>query len=95
MPYKVEAVAREWIESQNLQLGLGGREFSRDYRVGKAGSLMRAVAEGLVRGVAAAAQRHDRAPGQLERCSLRVHDFEIAFDSDGAVVLYGDFGRHL
>ena len=58
----------------------------------KADLLMGPVAEGFVGGVAAAAQADGGAPGEAEGLALRVEDFEIAFDADGAVAVDGDFG---
>ena len=60
--------------------------------VGEADSLMGAIAEGLIRGVAAAAERELRAAGQAEGLAVGVEDFEIAFDAERAVVPCGDLG---
>src|SRR5438105_746079 len=58
----------------------------------KADFFVRAVAEGFVRRVAAAAQRHGGLPCQPKGFSLRIQDFKIAFDANGSIVSDGDPG---
>ncbi len=56
---------------------------------------MRSVAERLILGVPAAAQRDRSAPAQPEFLALGVHNHEIAFDADRAVRVDCDFScRH-
>jgi len=56
---------------------------------------MRAVAKGLVCGVPAAAEPDGRPSGQAKGLSLRIKDLEIAFHTDGAVVIDSNFrDRH-
>ena len=55
---------------------------------------MGAIAKWLILGVAAAAQADGGASGQAKRFAFRVVDFEIAFHSDRAVGVDGDFRRH-
>jgi hypothetical protein len=43
---------------------------------------MGSIAEGLVLGVATAAQSDSGASAQTERLALRVADLEVAFDAD-------------
>jgi hypothetical protein len=50
-----------------------------------------AVAKGLVLRVTTAAQSNRRATGQVERAPAGIADRELAFHSDGAVVIDGDF----
>jgi hypothetical protein len=56
---------------------------------------MRAIAEGLVCGVPAAAEADGRPSGQAKGLSFRIKDFEVSFHSDGSVVIDRNFrGRH-
>ena len=56
---------------------------------------MGTIAKWLVLGVAAAAQADCGAPSKSERFALRVQDFEVAFDTDIAIIVDCDFcGRH-
>lgn len=57
----------------------------------KADSFMASVAEGFVGGVAAAAQGNHGAAGEAEGLALWVENLEVAFDTDGAVAIDGDF----
>jgi hypothetical protein len=50
------------------------------------------VAEGLVLGVAAAAETDGRAAGEAESRACGVDDLEVAFNSNGAVAETSDFG---
>ena len=78
----------------SLELGLRRGEFAGHTRVGKADSIVAAIAERLVLGLPAAAER-DRGPsGESEGSARRVDDLEIAFDAEIAVGLDGDFGWH-
>ncbi len=52
---------------------------------------MRAVAEGLVGGVPAAAERDDGAACKPVCVAGWVQDFEVAFDANGTVSEDGDF----
>ena len=47
---------------------------------------MGSVAEGLVRALAAAAERNHRATGQTEGTAGRVEDLELALDADRAII---------
>ena len=56
---------------------------------------MGTIAKWLVLGVAAAAQADCGASSKSERFALRVQDFEVAFDTDIAIIVDGDFcGGH-
>jgi hypothetical protein len=56
---------------------------------------VRAITERLVFGVAAAAQTYDCASRKPKRFSLRIDNFEVAFDADIAVILNRNFcGGH-
>ena len=56
---------------------------------------MGTIAKWLVLGVAAAAQADCGASGKSEGFALRVQDFEVAFDSDIAIIVDRDFcGGH-
>jgi hypothetical protein len=76
-----------------LQFWFGRGKLASNHGVGEAGSLVGAVAEGLIRGVAAAAKRNRRAPSQAESRALRIHDFEISFDSNRSIAIDRDFRR--
>ena len=52
---------------------------------------MRTIAKWLVLGVAAAAQADCGASSKSERFALRVQDFEVAFDTDIAIIVDRDF----
>jgi hypothetical protein len=54
---------------------------------------MGTIAKWLVLRVAAAAQADTGASGKSERLPLRIHDFEVAFDTDIAIAIDGDFRR--
>jgi hypothetical protein len=57
---------------------------------------MGAVAKWLIHGASAAAQAHRGAAAQAEGLALGVDQFEIAFDTQVSVAVYGDFcARHL
>lgn len=78
-----------------LYLWLGWGEFAGDDRVAEAGSLVRAITKGLVRGMTTATKRYGGAPGQAKRRSLWINDFEIALDANRTVTVYRDLGcRH-
>src|ERR1700687_3490431 len=79
-----------------LQLRFGCGELPGGHGIGKSGGLVRAIAERLVGGVAAAAKADDRTTRQAEGLSLRVENFEIAFDAYGSVVIDRNFRcRHI
>ena len=59
----------------------------------EAHSVVRAVAEGLVRRMAAAAKREPGPTPQPEGVTFRVHNLEIALDSKRAIGQRGDLGR--
>jgi hypothetical protein len=63
-----------------LNFWLGRWEISRGYFVCEIGIPMRAVAEGLVGRVAAAAESDRGASGEAELISGRIDDFKIAFN---------------
>ena len=52
---------------------------------------MTPIAERLVRGVSATAERNDGASAQSELFALGVMHAEIAFDAKGSVVVHSDF----
>jgi hypothetical protein len=54
---------------------------------------MRAIAEGLVSGVAAAAEANGRSSGEAEELPVRIHNFEVTFHSDRPIVIDRDFRR--
>ena len=56
---------------------------------------MGTIAKWLVLRLAAAAQADCGASSKSERLALRVQDFEVAFDTDIAIIVDGDFcGGH-
>jgi len=75
------------------KLRLGGPEFARYYGVAKSEPIVAAIAEGLVGGMAAAAQRNHTASRQTKRVAGRVDDLKIAFDANRTVRLGSDLGR--
>ena len=82
-------------ETLDGRFWFGRRKFAGHDGVGKAGSFVRAVTEGLVRGMAAAAERYGSAACKAKSCSLRIHDFKIALDANRAVAVHRDLGcRH-
>jgi len=54
---------------------------------------MRAIAKGLVGGVAAAAEAYRSASGEAKGLPLGIDNFEVPFDADGPVVVDRDFRR--
>ena len=74
---------------------LGGRELAGDYRVLEAGPRMRAVAEGFVLRLAAAAKRDDRASGEAELLPGLIEDLKVAVDANHPVVHYRNFCGHV
>src|SRR5262249_7948063 len=64
------------------------------HRVGKAHPLVGAVAERLVLGVPAPAQRYDRTAGQPEGGARGIDNLEIALDADGSVRQGSDLNWH-
>src|SRR5262245_6228490 len=77
--------------------GLGRGQLERDALGREALGLVRAVAERLVRGVPAAAERHHRAAGQVVDVAVLVgDDDDLPLESQGAVVPHDDLGvRHV
>src|SRR3989304_5172779 len=68
-------------------LGRGRRELKGLALGLEAHLVVGAVAKRLVRGVATAAERHDRAPGQLEDVAVLVRDHDVvALETVGSVV---------
>jgi hypothetical protein len=55
---------------------------------------VRAVAEGLIGGMTAAAESNGGASGETEFISGGIDNLEIAFDQDGAVILECNFRWH-
>jgi hypothetical protein len=56
---------------------------------------MRTIAEGLVRGVPAAAETDDRPAGQTEGFAFRIEYLELALNPNGSVVIDSNSrGRH-
>jgi hypothetical protein len=74
------------------KLWLRRRELAGGYGVEKPGGFVRTVAERLVRGMAATAEGDGCAARETEGPTLGIEDFKIAFDADGPVGVYGDFG---
>jgi len=54
---------------------------------------MRAIAEGLVGGVAAAAEAYGSPSGETKGLPLGIDNFEITLHADGTVVFDRDFRR--
>jgi len=81
--------------SFSLSLRCGRRQVAGGRRRLKAYFGMGAVAEGLVRRLAAAAQADFVAAAQAEGVAVGVADFEIAFDANGSVIHDADFGWHI
>src|ERR1035438_8104523 len=77
-----------------LQFRLRRRQFPGDHGIGKGHPIVGAIAERLIGGVAAAAERNHRPASQAERGSGRVYNLEFSLDADGAVILRTDFGWH-
>src|SRR5579859_802261 len=75
-----------------LYLGLRCRQFTGDDGVAKTGSFVRAIAEGLVSRVAAAAKADGGPASQAESAAFGIDDLEIPLDADRTVVVDGDFG---
>jgi hypothetical protein len=53
---------------------------------------MRAIAERFGGGVATAAEANRGTSGETEGIALRIDNFEVALDANGAVVSHRDFG---
>lgn len=75
-----------------LRLRDGGRQFARAHRIGEVLSLVRTVAERLIGGMAAAAERNGRAPSQAEGFAFLVFYLEIAFYFDWTIIKNSYFG---
>jgi len=93
LPTDFERLSKISLDT-TLKLGLGRRQFTRHHGVGKSYAVVAAIAERLVGGMAAAAQRDDRPPGEAEKRSRGVADLEFTFDAKGAVVLRRDSDSH-
>src|SRR6266446_2295445 len=79
-----------------LDFWLGCGKFACDDSIVEITSLVRAIAEGLVGRVSAAAQADDGAPGKAKRPALRIDNFELAFHPNGSIIVDGYLGtRHL
>lgn len=78
----------------NLDFRLRRGQFAGNNLAGKAHFSMGAIAERLVFRVPATAERNPGAPGEPKHAARGVADFELSFNADGAVILYGDFGGH-
>ena len=81
VPKEMPILFRRW----RRKLARAARGFESDFA-------MRAVAEGLVFGVAATAQADGRASSQAERLSIGVLNGELAFRSQRAVIVDRDLG---
>ena len=90
---QTETVSRGTDRLRGLDFRLWRRQFARDDTVLEADPVMRAVAEGLIPGRAAAAKTDRRATSQPKRLALRVHDLKVSFHADGAVVVYRNLRR--
>ncbi len=75
-----------------LQLRFGRRQFASLYLGFEALASMRAVAEGFVLRMAAAAQRNYGAAGEAELLAGGIADANDAFDAQRAIVQHGYFG---
>ncbi len=69
-----------------LRLWHRRRQIARSHGIGEVLALVRAVAEGLVAGMAAAAQGDGRSSSKAERVAFLIFNFKIAFYSDRAVI---------
>jgi hypothetical protein len=74
------------------KLGLRRGQFSRNDGVGKAASLMAAVAKRLIGGSPAATETNGGTPRESEGLAIWIDDLEIAFDTNRAVTETDDFG---
>jgi hypothetical protein len=75
-----------------LDLWRGCGQIPRGYRASEGLALVRAVAEGDVRGVAATAKRYSGSAGEAELLSFLIDDLEIAFDANRPIVEDGYLG---
>src|SRR5690349_21244697 len=73
------------------QFGLGRGQLSGNHRVRESHTIMAAVAERLVLGMAAAAELNGGSSGKPKGCAGRVADIEFALDLNWPVVETGDF----
>src|SRR5467141_2835693 len=76
-----------------VRVRLWRRQVAGLHLILEANSVVRAVAEGLVRRMAAGAKRERGPTPQPEAVTLRVHNLEIALDSKRAIAQRGDLGR--
>src|SRR5213075_2275582 len=70
-----------------------GLEVERHDRGLEAAGLVRAVAERLAAGLAAAAERDPLAAAEAERLAVLVHELEVTLDPERAVAHHRDPGR--
>jgi hypothetical protein len=77
-----------------LSFWRGWWKISCRYFADKVRVAVRAVAEGLVGGMAAAAKSDGGASGETEFVSGKIDDFKIAFDQNWAVIFECDFCWH-
>jgi len=90
-----EKIAKKFSENFSfLDFWRGWWKISRRYFAGEVGVAVRAVAEGLVGGMAAAAESDGGATGKTEFISGEIDDFKIAFDQNRAVIFECDFCWH-
>jgi hypothetical protein len=79
-----------------LDFRLRRRQVARDYRVYEPAGIVGAVAKWLIHGAPAATEADGGPPGQAEGLALGIDQFEIAFDAQRPIIIYGDFcARHL
>src|ERR1035438_3614570 len=75
-----------------LQLGFGRRKIARRHRILEAGARVGSIAKRFVGRLPAAAEGNHGTAGQAEGGAGGVQNLEVAFDTDGPVVHYGNFG---
>ena len=73
-------------------LSLRDWQLARDGLVGKSGTIVTAIAKRLIRGEPAAAQGNHGAARQSESGPGWIENLEISFDSQRAVILWGNLG---
>jgi len=78
-----------------LQFWFWRRQLAGSNGISESTGFVRAIAEGLVCGVPAAAEPDGRPAGQAKGFSFRIKDLEVSFHSDGSAVIDRNFrGRH-
>lgn len=75
-----------------LDFRLGRRQFPGYHLIGETHTAMAAVAKRLIRRVPTAAQRDHCPAGKAEGGAGGIVNFEFALDTDGAIVITGNFG---